>query len=139
MVYRSRGAGAATDAVAVAGVVDAADAAVADVAAVGAAGAGAGVAAAACPGVHAGCARRVRLTSLLKDDCYGRVRRRRPGHAMYPEVIASSLQRHTVAAATSPHQKRRHPGADWIEGDLDPIEPPALAGRRARQASYARP
>ena len=138
MVYRSHGAGAATDAVAVADAADAADA-VAAVAAVVAAGAGAGVAAAACPGVHAGCARRVRLTSLLKDDCYGRVRRRRPGHAMYPEVIASSLQRHTVAAATSPHQKRRHPGADWIEGDLDPIEPPALAGRRARQASYARP
>lgn len=135
MVYRSHGAGAATDAVAVA---DAADA-VAAVAAVGAAGAGAGVAAAACPGVHAGCARRVRLTSLLKDDCYGRVRRRRPGHAMYPEVIAASLQRHAVAAATSPHQKRRHPGADWIEGDLDPTEPPALAGRRARQASCTRP
>lgn len=77
--------------------VDAADVAAADAALDGVA--------AASPGARAASARRDRLTGLMEANCYGRVRHRRPGHALCTEAIPPVYNVTPAPATTKPCQK----------------------------------
>jgi hypothetical protein len=69
--------------------------------------------AAASPGARAASAKRDRLTGLMEANCYGRVRHRRPGHALCTEAILSAYNV-TPGPATIPNPIRRCPCADWL-------------------------